>query len=234
MIGAPAIQKIPKNRRTRCSLLIEDGGQTVLIDTPPDLRQQLLDRASPADRCGAVHPCACRSQPRHRRSALGQSHGRQAAADLRRSAHDGRAARRGSAISSRRSIPRRRSSTSRRSSRMRSRRRSRPPVWRSCRSSRITAFRKTTGYRFGRFAYSTDVCSSTMRRSRRSTAIEVWIVDCIRHAPHPTHSHVARTLELDRARETAPRDPDAYGRDAGLRDAAAGRCRRASSRVLTG
>ena len=34
--------KNPKNRRTRCSLLVEEGGQTVLIDTPPDLRQQLL------------------------------------------------------------------------------------------------------------------------------------------------------------------------------------------------
>lgn len=37
----------PKNRRTRCSLLVErvaDGGTTrVLIDTSPDLRQQLLE-----------------------------------------------------------------------------------------------------------------------------------------------------------------------------------------------
>ena len=34
--------KNPKNRRTRCALLIEDGGHTILIDTPPDLRHQLL------------------------------------------------------------------------------------------------------------------------------------------------------------------------------------------------
>jgi len=37
----------PKNRRTRCSLLVErksSGGETaVLVDTSPDLRQQLLD-----------------------------------------------------------------------------------------------------------------------------------------------------------------------------------------------
>lgn len=37
----------PKNRRRRCSLLIEretgDGTTTVLIDTSPDLREQLLD-----------------------------------------------------------------------------------------------------------------------------------------------------------------------------------------------
>jgi phosphoribosyl 1,2-cyclic phosphate phosphodiesterase len=40
--------KNPKNRRRRCSLLVErtapDGGQTrVLVDTSPDLREQLLD-----------------------------------------------------------------------------------------------------------------------------------------------------------------------------------------------
>ncbi|MDX1781927.1 MAG: MBL fold metallo-hydrolase [Thalassovita sp.] len=37
----------PKNRRSRCSLLVEriedEGKTTVLIDTPPDMRQQLLD-----------------------------------------------------------------------------------------------------------------------------------------------------------------------------------------------
>src|SRR5580658_11049772 len=33
----------PRNRRRRSSLLIECRGQTVLIDTSPDLREQLLD-----------------------------------------------------------------------------------------------------------------------------------------------------------------------------------------------
>ncbi|MEC7258303.1 MAG: MBL fold metallo-hydrolase, partial [Pseudomonadota bacterium] len=37
----------PRNTRRRCSLLVEcegdDGITTVLIDTTPDLRQQLLD-----------------------------------------------------------------------------------------------------------------------------------------------------------------------------------------------
>ena len=30
--------------------------------------------------------------------------------------------------------------------------------------------------------------------------VEVWIVDALRYTPHPTHAHLARTLELDRAR----------------------------------
>ena len=32
----------PKNRRSRCSLLVERGGTAVLIDTSPDLREQML------------------------------------------------------------------------------------------------------------------------------------------------------------------------------------------------
>lgn len=32
----------PRNRRLRCGLRVEGGGRTVLVDTPPDLRQQAL------------------------------------------------------------------------------------------------------------------------------------------------------------------------------------------------
>ena len=32
----------PKNRRTRPSILVEDGDKRVLVDTSPDLREQLL------------------------------------------------------------------------------------------------------------------------------------------------------------------------------------------------
>jgi len=33
----------PRNRRSRASIVIERGGRRLLVDTPPDLRQQLLD-----------------------------------------------------------------------------------------------------------------------------------------------------------------------------------------------
>src|SRR5688500_754405 len=46
----------PKNRRRRCSLLVQrhsqDGVTTVLVDTSPDVREQLLDAA--VDRIDAV------------------------------------------------------------------------------------------------------------------------------------------------------------------------------------
>ena len=63
----------PKNRRRRCALLVErfgKGGRTaVLVDTPPDIREQLLDaRVGGAGR-GAVHARPRRPYARHRRSA---------------------------------------------------------------------------------------------------------------------------------------------------------------------
>ena len=33
----------PRNRRRRCSILVEKGGKTMLVDASPDLREQLLD-----------------------------------------------------------------------------------------------------------------------------------------------------------------------------------------------
>ena len=46
-LGRAAIPTIPKNRRRRCSLLVEqqsgDGITRVVIDTSPDLREQLID-----------------------------------------------------------------------------------------------------------------------------------------------------------------------------------------------
>jgi phosphoribosyl 1,2-cyclic phosphate phosphodiesterase len=54
----------------------------------------------------------------------------------------------------------------------------------------------STGFRFGRFAYSTDVVRLPEEAFEALAGIEVWIVDCLRVAPdHPTHAHLARTLE---------------------------------------
>src|SRR3546814_9382164 len=33
----------PRNRRRRCSILVETAGRRILVDTSPDLREQLLD-----------------------------------------------------------------------------------------------------------------------------------------------------------------------------------------------
>src|SRR5215831_20287253 len=51
--------KNSKNRRRRCSLLLRRGETTVLVDTSPDMRTQLLDaRVSYLDAVLMTHPHA--------------------------------------------------------------------------------------------------------------------------------------------------------------------------------
>jgi len=50
------------------------------------------------------------------------------------------------------------------------------------------------GYRFGAFAYSTDVVSLDDKAFEALAGVEVWIVDALQIEPHPTHSHLAQTL----------------------------------------
>ena len=48
--------KNPKNYRTRCSALIKTKNETILIDTSPDLRQQLIkNRISSIDKVFYSH-----------------------------------------------------------------------------------------------------------------------------------------------------------------------------------
>jgi len=183
----------PKNRRTRCSLLIEDGGQTVLVDTPPDLRQQLL--TAQVRRVDAVLFTHAHAD---------HSHGID---DLR-------------SVNRLVGKPLPIYTDPQTMSELQARFRYiftpvdttvptfyKPAVEPHEVTSPFTAagmtivpfeqdhgFSKTTGYRFGRFAYSTDVVMLDDAAFAALEGIEVWVVDCIRHAPHPTHSHLARTL----------------------------------------
>jgi phosphoribosyl 1,2-cyclic phosphate phosphodiesterase len=51
------------------------------------------------------------------------------------------------------------------------------------------------GLRFGPVAYSTDVKSLDDAAFAALKGVEVWIVDCLRETPHPTHAHLALTLD---------------------------------------
>ena len=55
-------------------------------------------------------------------------------------------------------------------------------------------FSTTLGLRIGPFAYSTDVTELDECAFAALEGVEVWIVDCLRREPHPTHSHLAKTL----------------------------------------
>lgn len=52
------------------------------------------------------------------------------------------------------------------------------------------------GFRFGKFAYSTDVVDFPAASLDALKGIDTWIVDCLRDGPlHPTHANLERTLQ---------------------------------------
>jgi phosphoribosyl 1,2-cyclic phosphate phosphodiesterase len=63
-------------------------------------------------------------------------------------------------------------------------------------------YMKTVGYRFGRFAYSTDVVRFDEDAFAALEGIDTWVVDCGRiEPPHPVHAHLALTLSwIERVR----------------------------------
>lgn len=56
-------------------------------------------------------------------------------------------------------------------------------------------FSRSTGFRFGPLAYSTDVVDMPEESFRALTGLDTWIVSCLSLDPHPTHAHLARVLD---------------------------------------
>ena len=54
---------------------------------------------------------------------------------------------------------------------------------------------RSVGYRFGGLAYSSDVSNLSESAFEALAGLDVWIVDALRWTPHPTHAHVAKALE---------------------------------------
>jgi phosphoribosyl 1,2-cyclic phosphate phosphodiesterase len=53
---------------------------------------------------------------------------------------------------------------------------------------------RSLGFRFGRAAYNNDVVELPKQTLAKLDGLEVWIVDALQDAPHLTHAHVAKTL----------------------------------------
>ncbi len=51
------------------------------------------------------------------------------------------------------------------------------------------------GFRFGPIAYSSDVNALPEEAFALLEGVEIWIVDALRYTPHPTHANVATALE---------------------------------------
>jgi phosphoribosyl 1,2-cyclic phosphate phosphodiesterase len=182
----------PRNRRRRVSVLVEVGGAVILVDTSPDLREQLLDAGvTRIDAVVLTHAHAdhlhgiddLRSVNRLMRSAIPLY------ADARTLAEIGN--RFGYVFK---------------------------PVDDSGRFYKPTlvaheiagpfeirgisvlpfvqdhGFSTTLGLRIEGFAYSTDVTELDDYAFAALQGVELWIVDCLSREPHPTHSHLGKTL----------------------------------------
>ncbi len=191
----------PKNRRLRPSVLVEQGlggeGQgavSILIDTSPDLRQQLL--AAEVRRLDAVLWTHTHAD---------HSHGIDELRELCRAMH---------APITAHALPEHLAELQSRFGYCFEPLRPGDPYYRpvlvphpvesafSVRGQSVVPFlqdhgySKTTGYRIGNFAYSTDVVRLGDDAFAALEGVEVWIVDCCRiEPPHPVHAHLGLTLE---------------------------------------
>lgn len=184
----------PKNRRRRPSILVEADGTRLLVDTSPDLREQLLDAGvwevdailythAHADHCNGIDDI--RSLNYYRNGPLDAYADAATLAEL--------TTRFGYVFAPYDSA--------------------KPLFYRPCLTPHeidgplrlgaidITPFeqahgrRVSLGFRFDDFAYSTDVSALSNAAFDTLAGVRVWIVDCLSETPHPAHSHLAQTLE---------------------------------------
>ena len=180
----------PRNRRTRCSILIEDQGRTVLVDTSPDVRSQLL--AAAVERIDAVvwthdHADQCHGIDDLRPFALRQgqieswSDERTYGVLTRRFGYCFHAE--GNGFYN--------------------------PIYRHTVISGpfqaaglpVLPFLQdhgtipSLGFRFGGVGYANDVVMLPEESLQALEGVEVLIVDAMRYRPHPTHAHLDRALE---------------------------------------
>ena len=184
----------PRNRRRRASILVEEGTHVLLVDTSPDMRQQLLDAG--VTRIDAVL---------YTHAHADHCHGIDEVRSLNRLTG--------------RSLPIYGSAKTLEEIRQRFRYIFAPVNPRyaaafykpalephvvagafEAAGLAVTPFvqdhgsTETLGFRLGRFAYSTDVVRLDEAAFAILAGIDTWIVDCYRREPHPTHTHLEQTL----------------------------------------
>ncbi len=184
----------PRNRRRRVSVLVEEQGQTILIDTSPDLREQLLDAGvSRIDAVFYTHDHADHvsgiDELRHIRvkgrsgiDCYGEAATMIAIEGRFRYAFEQSVI--GSGVLYRPFLNRRDVAGPFRVGPV--------PVVPFAQDHGLGAM--TTGYRIGDMAYSTDLVDLPEGSWAALEGIRLWVVDCLREEPHPTHAHLEKTL----------------------------------------
>jgi phosphoribosyl 1,2-cyclic phosphate phosphodiesterase len=182
----------PRNRRRRVSILVGHAGKSILVDTGPDMREQLLD-------AGVITLDGVIWTHEHADHVHGID-------DLRQLFHNAGAPVAGYAAE--RTL---RSLTSRFDYVFEGKwgypatvTPQLLPAELTIGGIEIAAVEQphgsitSTGLRFSRegrsIGYSTDFNDLTDDMVSMFEGIDVWIVDALRHRPHPTHNHLERTL----------------------------------------
>ncbi|HEV2302863.1 MAG TPA: MBL fold metallo-hydrolase [Stellaceae bacterium] len=189
----------PRNRRRRVSLLVEAGASVILIDTSPDLREQLIDAGvrrldavllthAHADHLHGIDDL--RSVNRLMRGPIALYLDAEALAEIKSRfgyvfgplPPDGRFYKPilvpheisgPFSVNGLKVVP----------------------------FTQDHGFSTTLGFRIGSIGYSTDVTELDESAFAALAGIELWVVDCLRREPHPTHSHLEKTLSwIERVR----------------------------------
>jgi phosphoribosyl 1,2-cyclic phosphate phosphodiesterase len=182
----------PRNKRRRCAILIDDGPTRVLVDTPPDLREQCLDAG--VDRIDALIYTHAHAD---HVNGLDDLRALNALVDRPIDAYGDAAVlgrireRFGYAFLA--PVPAR-------------------GWWRPALNSiavegpfrigglefrpfeQVHGRLPSWGFRTGAFAYSPDVKELPEAALAALAGVEVWLVDCLRDRPHPSHAHLEQTL----------------------------------------
>lgn len=192
--------KNPRNRRTRVSILVQSETTTILVDTSPDLREQLLAANAieidavlwthdHADHCHGIDDLRQVHHHRRRHQKRDDPIAGYARAEtlelLRRRfayAFEGRAGYRpivaGHALTQ---------------DRLRI-----GDIDVGC-VDMPHGYIYSTGFRFEKegksVAYATDFHEVTPEMIALFSGADLWIADALREAPHPTHSHLTSTLD---------------------------------------
>jgi phosphoribosyl 1,2-cyclic phosphate phosphodiesterase len=191
----------PKNRRRRCSILVEraapDGKTQVLVDTSPDLREQLLGAdVTKLDGVLFTHEHADHTHGVDDLRGLFIRHRRRLDAYLDEPTSRAMHARFGYCfmtppgsdyppiLTEHRLVPGK-------------------PVTIEGDGGPITALPvlqdhgdiPSLGFRFGNVAYSADLVGMPDDSAAALMGLDLWIVDALRHTPHPSHFSLSQTLD---------------------------------------
>lgn len=186
--------KNPKNLRRRASILIEERNSVLLIDTSPDLRMQLLDAGvkrldavlfthAHADHLHGIDDLRGINRQMRREipiyandRTLGEIRGRFGYTLMAEDAEPASSFYKPMLTAHRVSGPFQAAGLD------------------IVPFQQDHGFSMTLGFRIGALGYSTDVVELNEAAFAALEGIDVWIVDCLRREPHPTHSHLERTL----------------------------------------